>query len=76
MAIAIDHITLMAASVGIGTCWVCKFDSMKCSEILKLPSHLTPIAIIPLGYPAETAKDTGPHFKRKPLNEVISWEGL
>ncbi len=76
MAIAIDHITLMATSVGLGTCWICKFDSMKCSEILKLPSHLTPVALIPLGYPAETAKEAGPHFKRKPLNEIISWEGL
>jgi nitroreductase len=76
LAIAIDHLTLMAANVGLGTCWICKFDAMKTSEILKLPSHLTPIALISLGYPAETPNEVGPHFKRKPLNDIVSWEGL
>ncbi len=76
LAIAIDHITLAASDNGLATCWICKFDAMKCSEILKLPSHISPVAIIPLGYPADEPNDSERHLKRKPLNEIVSWEGF
>ena len=74
LAIAIDHITLAAASVGLATCWVCKFDAMKCAELLKLPPHISPIALIPLGYPADSLKDSDRHLKRKSLAEIVHWE--
>jgi len=67
VAIAIDHMTLMATELGLGTCWVCNFDVVKCAQILHLPSHIEPIALIPLGYPNISAPDK----KRKGLNEII-----
>ena len=73
VAIAVDHITLSAADLGLGTCWICKFDAMKCSEILKLPAHVSPIALIPLGYPADCNENTERHTKRKPLNDLVRW---
>jgi nitroreductase len=76
LAIAIDHITLTATDNGLATCWICKFDAMKCSEILKLPSHISPVAIIPLGYPADEPVNSERHSKRKSLNEIVSWEGF
>ena len=30
LAIMIDHITLGAAEIGLGTCWVCNFDAAMC----------------------------------------------
>jgi len=76
LAIAIDHITLAAASMGLATCWICKFDAMRCSEVLKLPMNLSPVALIPLGYPNEEPKEGSNHFRRKQLNEIVFWEGL
>lgn len=73
VAIAVDHITLAAADLGLGTCWICKFDAMKCSEILKLPAHVSPIALIPLGYSADSNEKQERHTKRKPLNELVRW---
>jgi nitroreductase len=70
VAIAIDHLTLAATSCGLGTCWVCNFDVEGCKKILKLPDHMEPLALIPLGYPASTM----PAKKRKSLNEIVSWE--
>lgn len=70
VAIAIDHLTLAAVELGLGTCWVCNFDAKMCSEILKLPTHIEPLALIPIGYPAENA----PEKKRKPTEEFVSWE--
>ena len=53
LAIAIDHITLSATDNGLATCWICKFDAIRCANILRLPAHISPIAIIPLGFPEE-----------------------
>lgn len=71
VAIAVDHITLQAADLRLGTCWVCNFDTQRCAEALKLPGHIEPVAMIPLGYPAE---DEIPAKKRKLLKEIIHWE--
>ena len=70
VAIAIDHITLQAADFGIGSCWVCNFDTEKCGEVLNLGPSEEPIAMIPLGYP-ET--DDIPVKKRKSIDELVTW---
>ncbi|NLM22126.1 MAG: nitroreductase [Peptococcaceae bacterium] len=72
LAIAIDHITLAAADLGIGTCWVCAFEAAKCHKILGLPEHLEPIALLSMGYPLE---ETPPKKSRKNIDEIVSWEG-
>ena len=51
-AIAMDHMTLAAADLGLGTCWVGAFDSVQASKTLFLPDHIEPVAFTPLGYPA------------------------
>lgn len=71
VAIAVDHITLQAADLNLGTCWVCNFDTQRCAEALKLPGYIEPVAMIPLGYP-DTAEV--PKKKRKALEEIIHWE--
>jgi nitroreductase len=76
LAIAIDHITLAATDNGLATCWICKFDALKCAELLKLPSHISPIAMIPIGYPHEESKFSEKHIVRKSFDEIVSWEGF
>ena len=70
VAIAIDHMTLAATSMGLGTCWVCNFDVDICKKMLELPDHMEPLAIIPLGYPINVV----PEKKRKSMDEIVSWE--
>lgn len=74
VAIAIDHLTLGAAEKGLGTCWVCKFDVMKCAELLEIPKHMAPVALIPIGFPAVKDNYSERHLIRKPLEEILSWE--
>lgn len=74
VSIATDHITLMAASKGLGTCWVCNFNPEKVSEALQLPSNLVPIVLIPIGYPTETIKPEDK--KRKPIDQVVFYNGF
>ncbi len=68
IAIAVDHITLMATQLGLGTCWVCNFNVDACSDILHLPKHLEPMVLLPLGYPNVDM----PEKKRKPVSEIVS----
>ncbi len=70
IAIAVDHMTLMATSLGLGTCWVCNFNVKQCSEYFNLPPHLEPTVLLPLGYP--DTKIAGK--KRKMLSEIASTE--
>jgi len=71
LAIAIEHLTLAAAELGLGTCWVCAFDAKRCHEVLALPDNLEVIALIPLGYPDG---ETIPEKKRKSLEEIVIWK--
>jgi len=76
VAIAVDHMTLEATSLGLGTCWVCKFDAKRCAEILHLPSHIEPVVLLPIGYPAATG-DPDRHTRlRKPLTDIVKWEAF
>lgn len=68
VAIAVEHLCLAAAEQGLGTCWVCNFDAEGLKASLQLPATLEPVAIVPLGYPADPS---APEKKRKPLSEII-----
>ncbi len=76
IAIAVDHMTLQATSLGLGTCWICAFDAAKCSKLLGLPSNLEPIVLLPLGYPAQTSDPFRHNEKRKPIASIMRWEKL
>ena len=71
LSIAIEHICLAAADHGLGTCWVCNFDVEKIISALNIPSHIEPIAIIPIGYPADDA--TIAPKVRKNIDEIVKW---
>jgi nitroreductase len=68
-------LTLAATDKGLATCWICRFDTMRCAELLKLPDRVYPVAIIPLGYPEKENNFADIHLVRKPLEKIISWEG-
>jgi nitroreductase len=70
VAIAVDHLTLAAADLGLGTCWVGAFDPVAAREVLGLPDGVEPVAFTPLGYPADEPKAK----KRKSLSELVRHE--
>lgn len=70
LAIAIDHMTLQATELGLGTCWVCNFDENRCSASFNLPPQIEPTVLLPVGYPDVDPPDK----KRKSMEEVIHWE--
>ena len=69
-AIAMDHMTLCAADLGLGTCWVGAFDPAKVRVILGLPEGIDPLVMTPLGKPAAPALPK----KRKALDQIVHYE--
>lgn len=55
VAIAVEHLCLAAAEKGLGTCWVCNFDTQLCRELFQIPDSWEPVVLVPIGYPADTA---------------------
>lgn len=74
MAIAAEHLCLAATERGLGTCWVCAYDSNKMKELFPREGYEA-VVIIPLGHMAEDC----PHNpkNRKAMNEIIEeiWVG-
>jgi nitroreductase len=72
VAIALDHMTLQAASMGLGTCWLGNYDGNEIRAILDIPSENPVVAILALGYP----DDSHPHCPRprKPLSDIVCWD--
>ena len=73
LAISIEHLCLAAAEQGLGTCWVCNFNIHKIQELFPTKDELSPIALIPIGYPADQNEDSC-EKKRKKLEEIFSYE--
>ena len=74
VAIAAEHLCLAATERGLGTCWVCAYDSNKMKEVFPREGYEA-VVIIPLGHMAEDC----PHNlkNRKAMNEIIEeiWDG-
>lgn len=52
-AASVENMLLAAHAMGLASCWVGAFNDEQVSRVLKLPPHVRPVAILPLGYPAE-----------------------
>jgi nitroreductase len=69
-SIALDHVTLAAHSLGLGTCWVAWFKEEKVKDILGIPEDVRVVALTPLGYPDESPERP----PRKNLEELIVYD--
>ncbi len=71
VAIALDHMSLAAVGLGLGTCWIGLFDEKKVKEILHIPDEIRVVELMPLGYPSDPspiAKD------RLPLDRIVKYD--
>jgi len=65
--IACAFVHLGAAALGLGSTWVGAFNEEQAHKALGSPPGLRPLAILPIGYPAEVPVPT----PRRPLDEVV-----
>lgn len=70
-SIVCTHMMLQAAEVGIGSCWVGRFNADQVSEALGLPENVTVSALLPLGYAADHAAPSDRHTKYRDFEDTI-----
>ena len=71
-AAAVQNINLAAYALGYGTCWVGAFDEEAVAAAIKAPVGIRPLAMIPIGKPAEKPAPTS----RLPLSDVARNESF
>ncbi len=65
--IAAAYAQLAATALGLGSCWVGAFDDTAVGRALRASNELRPIALLPIGEPAETPERT----PRRPLEALV-----
>ncbi|MFQ5881359.1 MAG: nitroreductase family protein [Candidatus Methylomirabilales bacterium] len=53
VAASLQNLLLAARALDLGSCWIGAFDEDEVRKLLKLPPYLRPVAIVPIGFPAE-----------------------
>jgi len=69
-AAATQNLLLAAHEAGLGATWVGAFDEAAVRDLLKLPQHARPVALVPIGKPAE--RPGAPD--RLGLTEILHWD--
>ena len=72
-SIAATQMMLEAADLGLGTTYVGMFEPEKLLAAFPEMAGLCPIAMLPLGYPAEGAHPSRLHADRTPLEELVKY---
>lgn len=72
-AIAAAQMMLQAADLGLGTTYVGMFEPEKLMKAFPEMAGTLPIALLPLGYPAEGAHPARLHNERRPMEELVRY---
>ena len=72
-AIAATQMMLQAADLGLGTTYVGMFDPEKLRAAFPELEGLIPVALLPLGYPAEGAHPSRLHTDRQPIGNMVRY---
>ena len=66
-SIAALAMQLQAEDLGLGSCWVCNFDTALCKKSFNLPQDWEPAVLIPIGYGTDPYREKN----RKEMHETL-----
>ena len=78
-SIITTQMMLEIAELGLGTTWVGAFNHQKAKELFNIPDYLVPVALLPIGYPADDVEPHPWHFKRFDIDHTVfynSFDGI
>ncbi|MFH0910071.1 MAG: nitroreductase family protein [Planctomycetota bacterium] len=70
-AIFIDHVSLLCAAEGLGTCWIGAFHEDQAQKLLGIPREVRVIELMPVGFPTDRAPAAR---SRLPLEKIVHRE--
>jgi len=71
-AAAIQNILLAVHAMELGACWIGAFDESGVRDVLGTPRNWKPVAIVPVGHPAE--RPVAP--RRRAIDEIVHHASL
>ncbi len=71
-AIAASYAQLAATALGLASVWVGAFDASEVSRLVKTGEEVTPVALMPIGYPDEEPEPT----PRRRLEDLVHEEEI
>ncbi|HOW17176.1 MAG TPA: nitroreductase family protein [bacterium] len=74
LSIAVAHMSLVAAELGIGSCWLGAFHEDRVKGVLNIPSEYRVVALLTLGYPAGRPLSQIVTTNRKELKEIVCYD--
>ena len=72
-SIVTTHLMLEAAELGLGSTWVMFFIPDAVKAEFALADGIEPVAILPMGYPADDAAPSPMHEKTRPMAELVQF---
>ena len=70
-AIVTTHMMLEATALGLGSIWVMYWESDKMKAEFELTDNIEPVALLIVGYKADTAAPKAGHLKSKTADEIL-----
>jgi nitroreductase len=70
VSVSLMGMMLCAHEYGLGSTWVGAFQEEEIFTLLKMPGHLRPVAIVPVGYPSRIPNPP-PRISKREAVEVI-----
>lgn len=70
-SIVTTHLMFAAHEQGLGSCWVAHFDPAKLTSLFRLKENIVPVALLPIGYPADEAKPAAMHTNKNALDVML-----
>ena len=70
LAIALDHLSLQAVELNLGTCWIGSFNEKELRELLDVPDKYEIKACMTVGYPSDNTNSP----VKKSVDELVHWE--
>ncbi|MFO8109231.1 MAG: nitroreductase family protein [Thermoplasmata archaeon] len=71
LAIALDHLSLAAVSLGLGTCWIGAFDPDGLRDRFNVPDRYNVTICMTVGYPGDIEESP----VKKSIDELVYLEG-
>ena len=74
IAIAIDHMTLSACGLGLGTCWIGAFYEEEVKKILEIPKDIKVVELLCLGYAKEESNQPKERLSMEKIAFSEKWD--
>lgn len=72
-SIVATQMMLEITNLGLGTTWVGHFDPAAVIEKFEIPENIIPVALFPVGYPANDSVPNPRHKERLELQEIVKF---